>query len=180
MEFLGFVKCRNRDRYDSEVLGDNAKLETGIILETGQWLHHPYCKRFWLLSNLNFKRAFATGYSIRPTVQNGVLNAILDCDLLRNKISAKRVARYCWFMHCKKHFPPKWANRHSPWRQAVTYIAEMPRLPPALAPTESYSDRPMRENVGAMVKGPMKRTRKPIGPEKPTKIWRREATMIEP
>lgn len=114
MEFLGFVKCRNRDRYDSEVLGDNAKLETGIILETGQWLHHPYCKRFWLLSNLNFKRAFATGYSIRPTVQNGVLNAILDCDLLRNKISAKRVARYCWFMHCKKHFPSKWANRHSP------------------------------------------------------------------
>lgn len=62
----------------------------------------------------------------------------------------------------------------------VTYIAEMPQWLPALSPAESYSEKPMRETVGAMVKGPMKRMRKPMRPEKPTKIWRREATMMEP
>lgn len=56
----------------------------------------------------------------------------------------------------------------------------MPQWLPALSPAASYSDRPMRETVGAMVKGPMKRMRKPMRPEKPTRIWRREATMIEP
>lgn len=34
--------------------------------------------------------------------------------------------------------------------------------------------------VGAMVKGPMKRMRKPMRPEKPTSIWTQEATMIAP
>lgn len=66
------------------------------------------------------------------------------------------------------------------WRRAVTYIAEMPQWLLILAPAESYSDRPMREIVGAMVRGPMKRMRKPMRPEKPTRTWRREATMIEP
>lgn len=56
----------------------------------------------------------------------------------------------------------------------------MPQWLPALTPAESYSGSPMREIVGAMVKGPMKRMRKPMHPEKPTTIWMREATMIEP
>lgn len=68
------------------------------------------------------------------------------------------------------------------WGQSwcFTHIAEMPQWLPALSPAESYSDRPMRETVGAMVRGPMKRMRKPIRPEKPTRTWRTEATMMEP
>lgn len=62
----------------------------------------------------------------------------------------------------------------------ATYMAEMPQWVPALAADDSNSDRPMRVMVGAMVKGPMKRMRKPIMPEKPTTIWRSDATMMEP
>lgn len=62
----------------------------------------------------------------------------------------------------------------------VTYMAEMPQWLPALSPAELYRDKPISEIVGAMVKGPIKRMRKPMRPEKPTRIWRTEATMIEP
>lgn len=34
--------------------------------------------------------------------------------------------------------------------------------------------------VGAMVRGPMKRMKRPMRPEKPTKIWKSEPTMKEP
>ena len=59
-------------------------------------------------------------------------------------------------------------------------MAEMPQWLPSFSPADSYSARPMRDTVGAMVNGPMKRMRKPMRPEKPTRIWRREATMMEP
>ena len=59
-------------------------------------------------------------------------------------------------------------------------MAEIPQWLPALAPADSNSDRPMREMVGAMVSGPMKRMKRPIRPEKPTTTWKREPTMMEP
>jgi len=59
-------------------------------------------------------------------------------------------------------------------------MEEMPQWLPALVPAESNSDRPMREMVGAMVSGPMKRMKNPMRPEKPTRIWKTEATMMEP
>lgn len=49
-----------------------------------------------------------------------------------------------------------------------------------MTPAGSYSDKPIRVMVGAMVSGPMNRMTKPIRPEKPTTIWKREATMIDP
>lgn len=91
------------------------------------------------------------------TRQNLHPDVSLDCDLVGWKSST-----------------PYWCFR------VVTYIAEMPQWLPAFTPAESYSDRPMSDTVGAMVKGPMKRMRKPMRPEKPTKTWRREATIIEP
>lgn len=47
-------------------------------------------------------------------------------------------------------------------------------------PAESKRGKATREMVGAMVKGPMKRRRKPMRPEKPTNIWTQEATMTAP
>lgn len=38
----------------------------------------------------------------------------------------------------------------------------------------------MREIVGAMVRGPMKRIKCPIRPENPTNIWKSEPTMKDP
>lgn len=64
--------------------------------------------------------------------------------------------------------------------RVFTHMEEMPQWLPALLPAESNSDRPMREMVGAMVSGPMKRMKSPMRPEKPTRTWKREATMMEP
>lgn len=61
-----------------------------------------------------------------------------------------------------------------------TYMAEIPQWTPASLPAESKRGRATREMVGAMVKGPMKRMRKPMRPEKPTSIWTQEATMMTP
>ena len=62
----------------------------------------------------------------------------------------------------------------------LTHMEEIPQWLPALAPADSNSDRPMREMVGAMVSGPMKRMKKPMSPEKPTSTWKRDPTMMEP
>lgn len=59
-------------------------------------------------------------------------------------------------------------------------MAAIPQWDPALLPAESKRGRATREMVGAMVKGPMKRMRKPMTPEKPTSIWTQEATMMAP
>lgn len=56
----------------------------------------------------------------------------------------------------------------------------MPQWLPALVPAESNSDSPMREIVGAMVRGPMKRRKRPMRPEKPTNTWKSEPTIMEP
>ena len=56
----------------------------------------------------------------------------------------------------------------------------MPQWFPAFIPAESYRDRPIREMVGAMVRGPMKRMKRPMRPEKPTRTWNKEPTMMEP
>lgn len=62
----------------------------------------------------------------------------------------------------------------------VSYMKEIPQWLPALAPAAFKSDKPMSVTVGAMVKGPTERMRKPMRPEKPTRIWKSEATMMEP
>lgn len=62
----------------------------------------------------------------------------------------------------------------------VTHMIATPQWKPALVPAESNRDSPMREMVGAMVRGPMKRMKRPMRPEKPTKIWKSEPTMKEP
>lgn len=62
----------------------------------------------------------------------------------------------------------------------VTHMTATPQWWPALVPAESNRDSPMREMVGAMVRGPMKRMKRPMRPEKPTKIWKSEPTMKEP
>lgn len=59
-------------------------------------------------------------------------------------------------------------------------MAEMPQWLPALAPAESNNDSPMREMVGAIVRGPMKRMKRPMRPEKPTNTWNSEPTIMEP
>lgn len=59
-------------------------------------------------------------------------------------------------------------------------MEEMPQWCPAFMPAESNSDRPISEIVGAMVKGPMKRMKRPMRPENPTSTWNREPTIIEP
>lgn len=59
-------------------------------------------------------------------------------------------------------------------------MAAIPQWIPALSPAESKRGRAIREIVGAMVKGPMKRMRKPMRPEKPTSIWTQEATKTAP
>ena len=61
-----------------------------------------------------------------------------------------------------------------------TYIVEMPQWLPALVPAESNRDSPMREMVGAMVRGPMKRMKRPMRPEKPTNTWNSEPTIMDP
>ena len=62
----------------------------------------------------------------------------------------------------------------------VTHMVEMPQWLPALVPAESNRDSPMREMVGAMVSGPMKRMKRPMRPEKPTNTWNSEPTIMEP
>lgn len=47
-------------------------------------------------------------------------------------------------------------------------------------PAESNKDSPIREMVGAIVSGPMNFIKNPMRPEKPTKIWKQEPTMMEP
>lgn len=61
-----------------------------------------------------------------------------------------------------------------------THIAEMPQWFPALLPAESKRDSPMREIVGAMVRGPMKRMKRPMRPEKPTSTWKTDPTIMDP
>lgn len=59
-------------------------------------------------------------------------------------------------------------------------MAAMPQCAPASFPADSKRGRATREMVGAIVRGPMNRIRKPIKPEKPTNIWKQEATMMAP
>lgn len=64
--------------------------------------------------------------------------------------------------------------------RSFTHIAEMPQWFPALLPAESKRDSPMREIVGAMVRGPMKRMKRPMRPEKPTSTWKTDPTIMDP
>ena len=59
-------------------------------------------------------------------------------------------------------------------------MAEMPQWFPAFMPAESKRDRPIREMVGAMVRGPMNFMNRPMRPEKPTRICKQDATMMDP
>lgn len=59
-------------------------------------------------------------------------------------------------------------------------MAEIPQWLPAFIPAESNKESPIREMVGAIVRGPMNRMNRPIRPENPTSIWNREPTMMEP
>lgn len=59
-------------------------------------------------------------------------------------------------------------------------MAEMPQWFPALVPAESNKERPIREMVGAIVRGPMNFINRPMRPVNPTSTWNRDPTIIEP
>lgn len=61
-----------------------------------------------------------------------------------------------------------------------THRAAIPQWPPDFFPASMNSDRPMRLMVGAIARGPMYFSTRPTSPEKPRKIWSREATRMAP
>ncbi|KAG8138026.1 hypothetical protein E2320_003967 [Naja naja] len=61
-----------------------------------------------------------------------------------------------------------------------TYMAAIPQCSPASFPAELKRGSATKLMVGAIVRGPMNRIKNPMRPEKPTKIWKQDATIIAP